>query len=307
MNKKILTTFIIFMFSITTLPISKAEDIKLPTLAILDTALNSNMPEIKNNIVYEVCLLDWQSCPNKTQFQEGPGAAKLPLNQISINGFDHGTMMVSSAIQTNPNIKILFIRIVGINKDGTRQVANETSLINALTWIYINKDRFNIKAISMSQGHHGLDPGTNYCPKNIAAESIINKLIDSGVQLFFSAGNQNDLKKIDWPACISSSFSVSASTSEGNLASYTNYDTNLTDIFANGDMKVLLPSGKKINVNGTSISTQVVAATYIALVKKYPTYTSQELIHLLKLKTIPLVNKNIQNGKILNVSEALNG
>ena len=306
MNKKLLTAFIAATLSITMLPTSKAEEVKPATLAIIDTALNSNMPEIKNNIVYEICLLDWQSCPNKTQFQEGSGAASMPLSQISANGFDHGTMMVSSAIQTNPNIKIVFVRFVGATLNGARQVTNETSFINALTWVYINKDRFNIKAVSMSQGHHNLGTGTNYCPNTPLTNGIITKLTSAGIPVFLPAGNTKDLKKIDWPSCIPASTAVSAATYGDGPANYTNYDSLLTDVFARGDLKVLSPNGTKSNQVGTSISTQVAAASYISLANKYPTYTMQQLMDLLQSKTIPLVSRTIK-GKLIDITAVLNG
>lgn len=306
MNKKILTAVFAATLCIIVIPTSKAEEIKPATLAIIDTALNSDMPQIKNNIIYEICILDWQSCPNKTQFQEGPGAAALPLNQISINGFDHGTQMVSAAVTTNPNIKIVFIRFVGATTSGIRQTTNESSFVNAMTWIYINKDRFNIKAVAMSQGHHNLGTSTDYCPNTPLTAGIINKLNSVEIPVFLAAGNGKDLKRIDWPSCIPTSFSVSAAAYGDGPALYTNYDQNLTDIFARGDMKLLSPNGTTSNQVGTSISTQIAGASYITLANKYPNYTMNQLLDLLKSKTIPVVSKTIK-AKLIDVMAVLNG
>ena len=51
-----------------------------PTIAILDTALDSSMSSISSNIIYEACVLQWNSCPNGSDIMEGKGSAYLPLN-----------------------------------------------------------------------------------------------------------------------------------------------------------------------------------------------------------------------------------
>ena len=43
------------------------------TLVIADTALDSSMSEFSNNIVHELCILDWPTCPNGENFMEGKG------------------------------------------------------------------------------------------------------------------------------------------------------------------------------------------------------------------------------------------
>ena len=47
------------------------------TLAIIDTGIDSAIPSIKNNIVYEVCFAGYKSCPNNAVAMEGPGAATI--------------------------------------------------------------------------------------------------------------------------------------------------------------------------------------------------------------------------------------
>ena len=156
MNKKLI---IALVASILVVPnMAKAEEPKPATLAIVDTAVDTSLPILKDKIVYEVCLLDWPTCPNKTPYQEGPGSATMPLNFMLQEGFEHGTQMAVSAVQTNPNIKIVFIRFVGATVSGSRQTTNENSIVNAMTWVLFNKDRFNIKAVAISQSFFVLAP-----------------------------------------------------------------------------------------------------------------------------------------------------
>lgn len=307
MNKKLLTALVATVLSITLLPTSKAEEVKPATLAIIDTALDTTIPAFRGKVIHEVCILDWNSCPNGKNFLEGPGAALMALPNLNMEGFDHGTHMVSAAVATNPNINIVFVRFVGASPSGFRQITNETSFVNALNWVYQNKDRFNIKAIAMSQSHHNLGTGTNYCPSTPNTEKIISQLDSVGITVFLPAGNMRDLKRISWPACIPTSFAVSASGNGDSPAIYTNYDSYLTDIFARGDMKVYAPGGNMVNVAGSSVSTQVAAASYIALANKYPTYTSTQLKELLKTKTVPVISRTIKNARIVDPLAVLRG
>ena len=165
MNKKILAAFAALILIA---PVAaKAETPQQPTLAILDTAIDMTVPSIAKNVVYEACVLEWGVCPNTKPLMEGPGSATLQHPYVAMNGFEHGT-------QTNPNVKIVFVRIIGNNPDGSRKVAGNQTIVNALTWVLQNKDRFNIQAVSMSQSNNILGPaGTDYCPKNTAIQSLL--------------------------------------------------------------------------------------------------------------------------------------
>ena len=161
MNKKMLTAIIAVLIAIPTSSFANVKSSALknsttpvPTLAILDTAIDNTIPEIKGKLIYEVCILEWTTCPNGKFFMEGPNSASLPLNAITRSGFDHGTQMTSAAIQSNPNMNIVFVRIVGQNVNYDRQIATSATISMALDWVIQNKEKFNIQAVSMSQGHH---------------------------------------------------------------------------------------------------------------------------------------------------------
>ncbi len=299
MNKKMLTAVITAILTITSINMVKANEPKPATVAILDTALNSNLPVFKDKIVHEVCILDWNSCANGSNFMEGPGAASMPLNQMSRNGFDHGTKMAHASILTNPNIKIVFVRIIGANSAGVRQTANETTFVNALNWVNSNKDKFNIQAVAISQGHHNLMPMANYCPTTPNTSNAITNLSNIGVPVFLAAGNNRDLTRVSWPACIQQAVTVSASSVTDGPALYTNYDSKITDMFALGRLRLINSDGYLFNEDGTSVSTQVAAAVYVGLKSKLNTYTKDQVLDLMKSKSYPVVSKKI-SGQIIS-------
>lgn len=299
MNKKLITAIMASVLSITAINMAKAAPAPA-TVAIIDTAYNS-LPQYKNNIVYEVCIIDWNSCSNGKNFMEGPGAASMPQGQIGLNGFDHGTKMVSASVQTNPNIKIVFIRVVGATADGSRQITNGSTFDNALNWVLKNKERFNIQAVAMSQSHHNVGPaGTNYCPSTPSTESAINALATVNVPVFLPSGNNRDTARISWPACIPTSIAISASDG-GGVALYTNYDTKLTDFYAQGTLSLVTTNGQTFKEAGSSVSTQVAAAIYMILEESNPTFTMPQMIDLLKAKSVKLQSRKV-TGLVLDKS-----
>lgn len=311
MNKKIIAAFIAVLLA---LPISAANAASLknktisePTLAILDTAIDMSLPIFKDRVVYEACVIQWASCPNGRAVMEGPGSAVMPANFISQNGFGHGTQMASLAIQANPNIKIVFVRIVGANSKGFRQATGEPTTYNALQWVIDNKDRLNIQAVSMSQGHANYSKLGNYCPVTPSTENRINLLMNAGVPVFFPTGNGSDYSRINWPACIPSSIAVGATMPNNEIAFYSNFDPMLTDFFALGTTRAVTAGGQTINVAGTSASTAIAAAQWIAIKSAKPHLTYTEIYELISKTSIPTKNSKISNGKLINLAGALNG
>jgi len=304
MNKKLITAIMAAVLSITTINMAKANPAPA-TVAILDTALNANLSVFKDRIVHEVCILEWNSCPNGSSFMEGAGAASMPMNQMLRNGFNHGTKMSHAAVLTNPNIKIVFIRIVGATSTGSRQITNEPTFINALNWVSSNKDKYNIAAVAMSQGHGNYMSGQNYCPNTPLTRSLISKLNQQEVPVFLPAGNARDLTRVFWPACFSEAVTVSASSINDGPAIYTNYDKNITDMFALGRLKVSDANGFLFNEDGTSISVQVAAAIYVGLKAKNPALSSNEIINLMKSKGYAVKSKSISS--VIVSKDILNG
>ena len=303
--KKILITLISISLLI---PISaKAADPVPPTLAILDTAMNTSLPIFKDNIVYEACVLEWNSCPNGKSFMEGPGSAVMQAPYINNNGFDHGTQMASAAILANPNIKIVFVRIIGSTLGGVRQSVGEAGLVNALNWVNANKSKFNIQAISMSQGNSYSMPGVNYCPVLSNFNATVKLLLSNEIPVFVPAGNESNYTKINWPACVPETISIGSIDNTNGMALYSNYDPALLDFVAMGTMRLTSPEGTVGNKVGTSTATQVAAAQYVALKIAKPNLNSIEILNLMsKTSTIARSSKH-SYGKLIDLNAALNG
>lgn len=309
--KKLITALVAITLIITSMPAQAnlKNKTSVPTLAILDTSLDTSIPAIKSRLIGEVCILDWKSCPNGSNFMEGAGASGMvPSTCILKRDFTHGTQMSSIAIANNPNMNILFIRIIGNTRDCTRQVTSINTVPNALKWVYNNKDKYNIKAVSMSQGHHNLLKSTNYCPVT-NVDYWVDWLSKSNIPVFFPSGNGRDYLRIDWPACVPASIAVGGVEMENPLrvSFNSNYDKNLLDIFSPITSTVIFPGGQVGNGYGTSVSVQVAAAKWLALSTSKPTLTLNQVLDLIKRTGTPVTNSVNSSGIFFDLDKASNG
>jgi len=287
MNKKILSVITALLLIVPNIAHAKVNN-KLNnlnagyTIAVLDTAINSSLPLLSGKVVYEVCILEWNSCPNGKNFQEGVGSANMPANLITANGFDHGTKMVSALLNANPDANIVFVRIIGNTSTGFRQVSNEQTVTQALDWVIANKEKYNIAAVTMSQGHHNLPNIPNYCPNTPNTKQRLTSLISLGVPTFMAAGNGYDYKRIDWPSCIDEAIAVGAVNRQDSINLYSNNDSAKTDLFELGDMRVFGPNGVFSNVAGTSAAAQYAAGQWLKIKSAKPELTYQQIFDLIK-------------------------
>ena len=307
MNKKLIAALIAITISVPTTASAalKSSTLETPTLVVMDTALDTTLSQFKGKIAQEVCILEWKTCPNGDYFMEGTGAATISPYAMTKNGFDHGTQMVSAALSANPNMKIVFIRIAGQNINYDRQISTELTIVNSLKWVYLNKDKYNIQAVAMSQGNHNLMAGSQYCPSTPDTQNMVKSLISVGIPTFMASGNNRDYTRIDWPSCLPEVISVGAGTKNG-IELYSNHDPALLDYIGESRMQVFTPGEILKNATGTSIATQVVGASWVAIKQAKPTLSYDQVIDLINRTSKPVKGKQ-GTGKLVSLKEALLG
>lgn len=306
MNKKLITALVALSLIVpTTANAALKNQSDRPTVAILDTAIDTSLPLFNGKIIQEVCLTEWTTCPNGMSYMEGPGAASMPAALISKNGFDHGTQMVSTFITNNPNVDVVFIKIIGNTSTGARQTAGEASVYNALRWVKQNASKYNIQAVTMSQGHHNLGAaGTDYCPKTPITEQSIKDLAAMEIPVFFPVGNGGDYKRIDWPACLDVSISVGAVDRSPFIAGNTNYDDSKVDMFTTGYVTVPSVGNVVKNIAGSSAATQVAAAKWLE-VKSKTSLSMNDILTAFKSTSISVQGKVGTFKKLIDVNAAI--
>ena len=305
MNKKLITVLISLSLVVPLTVHTASAATPAPTIAILDTALDSSLPAFQGKIVQEVCILQYGLCPNGQSFMEGVGAAAMSANTINLNGFDHGTQMASVFLKTNPNANIVFVRIIGDNS-GVRQPAGEATVYNALNWVKSNASKYNIQAVSMSQGHHNIGAsGTDYCPKTPVTEQAVKDLIAVGIPTFFPSGNGRDYTRIDWPACLDVSVSVGYVDQQNEISASSNNDATKLDFFAPGFFTTAGPGNVVKNISGSSSATQVMAANWIAYKTAKPSATYDQILDSFRKTAVSTVGRQGTFTKLVDLTKAL--
>lgn len=183
------------------------------SIVIIDTAVNTNLPELKDRVIHEVCMVQTGTCANGKMYAEGPGAANLLPTQTYTNGFEHGTIMALVAAQINPNVRIIFIRVAGTLSNGAMGSFTDVSITRALAWTSTNKDKYNIVSVSASLGNTAYNKTNPYCPIKATHKELIgyiDSLMARGVATMFAAGNNRDRLRVNFPACIPQAIAVSA-------------------------------------------------------------------------------------------------
>jgi hypothetical protein len=250
------------------------------TIAIIDTAMDVS----KNaNVVYEVCFT-LSTCPNGTGFQEGPGSANV--SNWKIRGIEHGFNVSQAAVLTNPNIKIVFIRISDVHVYPTfSSIHNSgTSLSRAVEWVSNNASRLNIKSVSISQSRSNFAAGT--CPTDTVIQKSVNSLNTQGVATFAATGNESKKNMIGFPSCVPGVIAVAAVRPNLEFASYSNVGPGL-DLVARGDINIVDYFGVKRTITGTSIAAPV--ATTLLTMRKVSGSWDESIALLPKAKTYPYV------------------
>lgn len=266
--KKVLLVLLSVTLVFTAMQPSQAEDQKV--LAIIDTAINS---EKFSSIIHEVCFTANDSfalavgptlCPNGSNFMEGKGSAASTVWHTSVNnGVYHGDAMVKSALTTNPNLKIVFVRIANLDKNGGTNAFNTRveSLVSAIQWVSQNASKYSIDAVSISQSSVATS-NLSRCLTDTTTISAIGSLNSNNVPVFAATGNDKRKDVVGFPSCINGVTGVGALGNETQLEAATNTGPGL-DMVAPGKVRITKYNGSPTDTAGSSVATAISAASYV--------------------------------------------
>jgi hypothetical protein len=183
----------------------------------------------------------------------------------------------------------------------------EQTLAEAMKWVLDNKDKYNIQAVSMSQGHHNLLYYKQYCPISKNLQPVLQALKDVNIPVFIASGNNGDSERIDWPSCLKESVAIGAVDLKNNIASYSNNDYNLIDFYTSGTSRAFTVGGRSGIATGTSVATQIAALQWIQIKQSKQLFTYDEIYNLISKTSTNVKSKKIIFGKLINVKGAING
>ena len=227
------------------------------TIVIVDSMVDSARPELKNNIVHEVCMTESRFCSGRIMQAEGAGVASAPSNIIYKNStLRHGTDLALTIAKVDPNARIIFIRTTGIDDRGNvSTVSNMSFFAKPFNWIAENKTKYNIVSVVFSMGVRNTTPTCTYKKSDQPLVDSIKKLTAMNVAVMAGTGNSPQYNAVMFPACITDTVSVGG-TQDWQQAVHPGFNRNAdTDFFTVGFWN--LATGRQI---GTSLSNAALAA-----------------------------------------------
>jgi len=235
------------------------------TLVIIDSGVNTELDWVKSTLVEEVCIIEYGTCPNGQKFMNGPGAAHVRYQDVKDKAMHHGSQMYSVAVQVDPNVRVVFIRIVGMSAKGFANSYTMRSVQQAMDWVDSNAARLNVGAVSLSVGRSYTEVG---CPIEASFQATVRKLTGAGIGVVASAGNGGNKLKVDYPACTPEVISVGATDVRYSMRGVTGWVTPVMpssnggqdlDLYAHGRWTTQDLTGRKLLTLGTSNAAVAVA------------------------------------------------
>jgi hypothetical protein len=238
------------------------------TIVVIDNGTNTAL--FGDRVAHEVCLLSSQKCPNGQTTMEGKGAAVLP--PTTNKDFNHGTQMISLVLRFNPTVQVIPIRIVGMTPSGNPALYSLDDVQAALNWVVANRAKFNIAAVSLSQGRVFAN-----CKVPAGMAQNIATLKASHVPVIASVGNNGNRTGVFSPACLPDAVSVGATdnpwpgiqpieydkNAAPYIARYSNGAQGQTDFFVNGRWNTTMLDGTTRFAAGTSGATAAFAGWWV--------------------------------------------
>jgi len=239
-------------------PAPATEEVVRPkekSLAIIDSYFDSSVSVSEN-----VCVATF-----------GCDITLASKSRLLSNAANHGNGMVEVAKRQNPDVSIVAIR----SANATVRSASEMTtgdFIRALTWVDNNSS--SVGAVSVSRFFNG----TKSCTPNAAGtaefggvlgadakiKTLISSLSQKGIPVFAATGNKFR-GAVDYPACISTTNSVSVGTTNNLGVTVSRYSFDLdTDYFASSGVTSYQSSLFGPVPNTTSAGTVAVATKHIS-------------------------------------------
>lgn len=248
-------------------------------IAILDTGIDLNHLDLKNNLVEGINLIDKEKLP-----QDGNG---------------HGTNIAG------------IVGAVGNNAIGISGVVWKSRIMPIKV---LNDEEGKGNSFLVGQGiKYAVDNGAgiillsagepNYSP--FMAEAV-NYAEANGVVVIAAAGNES--RKLNYPAAFSNVISVGAVDNRDRYLSYSNYGQQL-DVVAPGDRIYTTKLGGDYTINsGTSMAAPQVAGLAALLLQVHPNLSPKEVSDILKFSADDVAEEGWDNktgfGRI-NMNKAL--
>lgn len=184
-------------------------------VAVLDTGIDTDHPDLADGIAYERCFLNDDACPaepHPAEDQHGHGTNVAGI--VTSNG-------TVAPRGVAPDAKIAAYRILNAQGSGSF-----SDWLAALNDIIANHPEVNVVNMSLQSGSDCAGGGTGN-----AVQTAISTLRSRGVPVFVSSGNHGNKTTVRFPACVPDAIAVGASydTALGTVNVFSNVCSDVVD------------------------------------------------------------------------------
>jgi hypothetical protein len=231
-----------------------------PSVVIIDSGVNTSA---LRNIVDEVCIVEFFSCPNGKSFQDDQNAATIAPSRY--DALNHGTQMASIIQKINPSVGLIPIRIVGQAGWGMPMPYTNNAVKLALDWVIANQAKYGIVAVNVSLGR--MSAG---CQVPAGLQADVETLKALNVAVIAATGNDGSKTDMNAIACLPNVISVGATdnpaqmggaaydpTAKPTIANYSNGNAQTT-VYTNGRWFATTLAGSQSFTTGTSGATAAI-------------------------------------------------
>ena len=245
-------------------------------VAVLDTGVEASHPFLAGRVVTEACFRQDGTCPNGGRKMVGPGAAK-PYD--CDNGCAHGTHVAGivagradGGTGVAPNAKIIAVQVFTLDANGLG--ASLLNTLQALEWLYLDRERLGVSAVNMSLGG-----GRHKAPcVNGARRQIVERLRQAGIATIVATGNESHADSVGAPACLPDAISVGSLEKDGTVSEFSNSYGAMTIMAPGGRIVSSVLNGMYAASSGTSMATPQVAGAWAVLKGAHPTASFDQIL-----------------------------
>ncbi len=244
------------------------------TVAVLDSGIDSHHAFLSSKVKGEACFSQLGSCPNNTTHAEGKGAGMPCKGECS-----HGTHVAGIVAGYSSNMAgvaasadLLAVQVFSV--EGNKVGSLDSDVLQGLEWVYLNRKKYNVKAINMSLGGGAFAGDCDFLePYKI----MIEMLTQANVAVVVASGNEYKANTIAAPSCISNAISVGSLGKNNQISPFSNANSQLDILAPGGDILSAIPGDQFEVMSGTSMAAPHVAGAWAVLASMYPTASLNDI------------------------------
>jgi subtilisin family serine protease len=274
-------------------------------VAVVDSGVDKTHPFLAGKVVAEACFASNRGCPNGADTQVGAGAAEpCPFDPFACL---HGTHVAGIAAGAGSSFSgvargasILAIQVFHPSTECipffepvpcARAFSSDVSA--ALEHVYDSRATHPVAAVNLSLGGGSFASACDAFEPTFTA--VVENLRAAGIATVAASGNAGDVDAMSFPACVSSTVSVGATTKDDDVAWFSNVAPGLS-LFAPGASIVSSVPGGFIDLDGTSMAAPHVAGAWAVLRQARPEASVAEVLAQLRESGRPVVDQRGGTG-----------